>query len=63
VLLPGMDGIAATRQILAANPGVIVILVSTRRRSELPASIEHCGAVGFLQKEAVDPDALGALIR
>jgi DNA-binding NarL/FixJ family response regulator len=63
VLLPGMDGIEATRQILALIPETVVVLVSTRRRAELPTSIENCGAVAFLQKEGVDPDTLSALIR
>ena len=63
VVLPGMDGIEATRQILASAPQTAVILVSTRQRAELPCSIADCGAIAFLQKELLDPETLGALIQ
>jgi DNA-binding NarL/FixJ family response regulator len=63
VLLPGIDGIEATRQILAQIPDTVIVLVSTRRRAELPTSLNECGAVAFLQKELIDPETLGALVR
>jgi DNA-binding NarL/FixJ family response regulator len=62
VLLPGIDGIDATRRIVDASPGTAVVLVSTRRRNELPAALDRCGAAGFFQKEDLDPDALEALL-
>lgn len=62
VLLPGIDGLEATRRILTNDPGTVVVLVSTRGQAELPAAIGECGAVGFLPKELFDPDALSAMI-
>ena len=59
---PGIDGIEATRRILAGEPLTTVVLLSTVRRWDLPSDLLDCGAVGFLQKEAVDPSALEALI-
>jgi DNA-binding NarL/FixJ family response regulator len=62
VVLPSIDGIEATRRILAALPRTVVVLVSSRRRLELPSSLDSCGAAGFLQKENLNPEALAALI-
>jgi two-component system invasion response regulator UvrY len=62
VRLPGINGIEATRRILASAPTTTVVLLSTVRRAALPADLLGCGAVGFLQKEDVDPVALQALI-
>jgi two-component system, NarL family, invasion response regulator UvrY len=63
VRLPGINGIEATRRILADAPGTDVVLLSTVRRAELPADLLHCGAVGFLQKEDVAPATLDELMR
>jgi DNA-binding NarL/FixJ family response regulator len=62
VRLPGIDGIEATRQILAREPSTTVVLLSTVRRADLSPDLLDCGAAGFLQKEAVDPAALEQLI-
>jgi two-component system invasion response regulator UvrY len=62
VRLPVLNGIEATRRILEAAPLTTVVLLSTVRRWDLPADLLECGAVGFLQKEEVDPHALEELI-
>jgi DNA-binding NarL/FixJ family response regulator len=62
VLLPGIDGIEATRQILINDPETVIVLVSTRGQAELPASIGDCGAAGFLPKELFDPEALSVMM-
>jgi len=62
VRLPGINGIEATRRILAQEPLTTVVLLSTVRRWDLPSDLLACGAVGFLKTEAVDPQALEELI-
>jgi two-component system invasion response regulator UvrY len=62
VRLPGINGMEATRRIVARDPSVAVVLVSTVRREDLPADLLACGAVGFVQKEALDPWALERLV-
>jgi DNA-binding NarL/FixJ family response regulator len=62
VLLPGIDGIEATRQILINDPETVIVLVSTRKQTELPASMGDCGAAGFLPKELFGPEALSVMM-
>ncbi len=57
VRLPGIDGPAATRLILADRPATRVILLSTYEAADLP-DLEHCGAARFLRKEDLDVAAL-----
>ena len=61
VRLPGIDGVEATRQILANGPGIRVVLISTYDADDLPAALRDCGAVAFLRKQDLDADALLAL--
>jgi DNA-binding NarL/FixJ family response regulator len=60
--MPGLDGIGATRQILAEHPGlpVIMLTVSTTE-SDLFDAIQ-AGAVGFLSK-GLSPEALVRSLR
>jgi two-component system invasion response regulator UvrY len=62
VRLPGISGIEATRQILEQHPAAVVVLLSTHGVSDLPPDLLHCGAVGFLRKEMLDPIALARLL-
>lgn len=56
--LPGMNGIEATRRILAASPTTAVILLSTYRDSDLPADALDCGARRYVHKEDFEPGVL-----
>lgn len=58
VNMPGMDGIEATRRLVAADPDVFVILVSTLALGDLPGDVELSGARGFLSKETFGAEAL-----
>jgi DNA-binding NarL/FixJ family response regulator len=62
VRLPGISGIEATRQILAVDPQVVVVLVSTHSQADLPSDLLRCGAAGFLRKESLDPTTLDELV-
>jgi DNA-binding NarL/FixJ family response regulator len=57
ILMPGMDGIEATRQILERVPAARVVLLTSGVEDELAITGLRTGAVGFLNKD-VDLDAL-----
>ena len=60
--MPTMDGIDATRQILAADPGVhVIVLTSFADRPRILAALE-AGATGYLLKDA-EPAEVPAAIR
>ncbi len=61
--MPGMGGIEATRQICAANPDVIVVLMSTYDVEDLPAAASDCGAAAYLHKERLSPELLSRIWR
>jgi NarL family two-component system response regulator LiaR len=57
VVMPELDGILATRQILKAKPDQLVVVLTGGGEHELGLLAIRAGAVGFLSKEA-DIDAL-----
>jgi two-component system, NarL family, invasion response regulator UvrY len=56
--MPQMNGIEATRQILAAHPDTVVILCSTYDRRDLPADAASSGASGYVNKEQFGAELL-----
>jgi len=58
VNLPGIDGLEATRQILAANGPPVVLLLSTYEESEYAPKAAECGAASYVPKAAFGPDRL-----
>jgi DNA-binding NarL/FixJ family response regulator len=56
--LPGISGIEATRRIVAAAPGTVVILLSTYDAQSLPADAADCGAARYVNKEDFSPRVL-----
>jgi two-component system invasion response regulator UvrY len=56
--LPGISGIEATRQMVAADPTIAVVLLSTYRESDLPADALDCGARRYVHKEDFEPGVL-----
>ncbi|MFG1931368.1 response regulator transcription factor [Mycobacterium sp. NPDC048908] len=59
--MPGIDGIEATRQLRAADPDLIVVLMSTYDLDDLPAAASECGAVAYLHKEHLSPEVLSRI--
>jgi len=51
VHMEGMDGLEATRRILAARPETAVILVSSYRVEDVAAAAAESGALAFLPKD------------
>jgi DNA-binding NarL/FixJ family response regulator len=56
--LPGISGIEATRQIVAAAPDARVILLSTYQADDLPDDAMSCGARAYVRKEDLTPRLL-----
>lgn len=59
VNLPGINGLDATRQILAgrSNP-VVVLLLSTYEEEEYAPRAAECGAAAYIPKAVFGPDRL-----
>ena len=56
--LPGIDGIEATRRIVAEAPDAVVVLLSTYSEQDLPEDARGCGAVAYVSKDALTPGLL-----
>jgi DNA-binding NarL/FixJ family response regulator len=59
--MPGINGIEATRQILAAAPATVVFLCSTYQLGDLPADAKTSGARAYVNKEEFAPSVLSEL--
>jgi DNA-binding NarL/FixJ family response regulator len=59
--MPGMNGIEAARQIVAAHPEVVVVLCSTYDVADLPPDVAASGASGYVSKERFGADVLRRL--
>jgi DNA-binding NarL/FixJ family response regulator len=57
VIMPGLDGILATRKILKANPDQLVVVLTGAGEEEFGLLAVRAGAVGFLSKD-MDTNAL-----
>jgi DNA-binding NarL/FixJ family response regulator len=61
VHMPGMGGIEATRQIHAALPDLMVVLMSTYDLEDISAAATGCGAAAYLHKERLSPELLSRI--
>jgi DNA-binding NarL/FixJ family response regulator len=59
--MPTVNGIEATRQIMAELPDTTVFLCSTYQRSDLPPEAESSGFAAYVNKEELGPDLLRQL--
>lgn len=62
IQLPDIDGFAVAERMLAKDPRLQIVLVSSRDRSSYGPLIEKCGALGFLSKGDVSGPALERLL-
>lgn len=60
VNLPGINGLDATRQILADSDRVVVLLLSTYEEEEYAPRAAECGAAAYIPKAVFGPDRLEA---
>jgi len=61
VNLPGIDGLEATRRILAGAEGApVVVVLSTYEAGEYAERARAAGAAAFIPKSSFDPDTLSA---
>ena len=59
VNLPGIDGLEATRRILAEGEGsVVVLLLSTYEEEEYAPRAAECGAAAYVPQAVFGPDRL-----
>ena len=59
--MPEMNGIEATRQIVASHPETVVILCSTYEVGDLPPEAATSGARAYINKEHLGADILRRL--
>ncbi len=62
VNLPGIDGLEATRRIVAAGSHARILVLSTYSASEYAAAARDAGAIGFVSKDDFGPEALDAAL-
>lgn len=58
VNLPGINGLEATRRILSAGTGSIVMLLSTYEEEEFTSRAAECGAAAYIAKSRFEPERL-----
>jgi DNA-binding NarL/FixJ family response regulator len=63
VKLPGIDGLAACRAIVAEHPATTVLLLSTYQEEDVPGDTKACGAQAYVTKDQFGPDVLEHLGR
>jgi DNA-binding NarL/FixJ family response regulator len=61
VRMPDLDGIAATRELLAALPEVKVVILTTFEQDDYIFGALHAGASGFLLKRTSPEELLAAI--
>ena len=61
VNLPGMDGMEATRRLLADSTAGAVVLLSTYDEDDWDGQAQECGAVDYVAKSAFGTDRLRAV--
>ena len=58
VNLETSSGIDLARQLVAADPALRILLVSTMEECDLPSDAHEVGAIGFVEKSQLGPDVV-----
>jgi DNA-binding NarL/FixJ family response regulator len=61
VRMPGMDGVETARQLRAADPALVVVLISLEDAASLPSSTSACDAAELVRKQDFCPTLLREL--
>jgi NarL family two-component system response regulator LiaR len=61
LIMPGMDGVTATRQIKEKYPDVKVIALTSFQEDELVQGVLRAGAIGYLMKNVTAHDLAAAI--
>jgi two-component system response regulator NreC len=61
ITMPGMDGIEATRKLLAEMPSARVLLLTVHADSSLLREALKAGAAGYILKRAVESELINAI--
>ncbi len=56
--MAGINGIEATRRITSGHPRIVVVLLSTYQRQDLPADAHSSGMAAYVNKEEFGPQVL-----
>ncbi|HKM42656.1 MAG TPA: response regulator transcription factor, partial [Limnochordia bacterium] len=59
--MPGLDGIAATRQIMAEQPGIRILMLTSFAETDTLFRAIRAGAVGYLLKNLKDTEIISGL--
>ena len=62
VQLPDLDGFEVAERLLAMNPGLAIVLVSSRDRSSYGPHVERSGARGFITKSDLSGESIEELL-
>lgn len=60
VNMPGINGLEATRRVLAQSSPVVVLLLSTYEEEEYGSKAAECGASAYIAKSRFDAERLQA---
>jgi DNA-binding NarL/FixJ family response regulator len=61
IRMPDLDGIAATREVLAVSPGVRVVILTTFEQDDYIFGALNAGASGFLLKRTAPEELIAAI--
>jgi DNA-binding NarL/FixJ family response regulator len=59
--MPGMDGLEATREIVAQGPATKVLVLTSQSEDEFLLPVLEAGASGFVRKTSADRDLIQAI--